>query len=460
MGSSYSRKARSSPSVKSNSSTRSKKSGSKVASSPNAETDRDNNFAAFKSNENFTHERKDSKKHWISHVRFRKRSSGDVRRTSSERRPEMRSNANSNLTKQTDRKSSKTGLSKSLSFGSSTGKSSLRTNTENAKSYDGKTVFYSSIVATSVNDDGLGENSVVATQRVSLKDRSLTNVQLYNILNDGALSPCICDPTYILLIDARSKQEYDADHIIMARHITTVKSQAENIYGISSRVNVSEFTWVVIYGDGVTDDADDNQEEIKIMNELEECYDTEPFILAPGFKSFQQLYPFLCSQHEKVDFKSLRIYPSIILDEQLYQGRGDQATNIKVVTDLQITHIINITQEHVSAFPEKIQYLTLKLDDVSQTQLIKHFDKTTHFLESALSNGGRVLVHCNLGVSRSSTISIAYLIHAKKWTLQQSHEFLKDKRTCIRPNRGFLKQLAIWEEMKLGKKFTDPDDLW
>lgn len=452
MGSSYSRRTRSTASSRS-------KTRSKVGST-STDTDQDNNISALNSESNFTHERKDSKKFWISHVRFRKRSSGDiqVRRSSSERKPETRSNPKSTSEEQT-RRSSKTGLNKSLSFDAAH-QSSSYTSKVNSNGPEKTTV--SSPGSKREEKEGLDENSGVVNQNINLKNMSLSVSQLYNILNDGALSPCICDPTYILLIDTRSKQEYDANHILMARHVTYVTTdlQEKNIYGFPSNVNISEFTWVVIYGDELTDDVNDNNDEIKLMRELDSSYNTEPFILVSGFKSFYKTFPFLCSDQDKVDFKTLQVYPSTILDNQLYQGRGDQATSLKVIDDLQITHIVNITQEHASAFPEKVSYLTLKLDDVSHTQLIKHFDKTTDFIINALSSGGRVLVHCNLGVSRSSTVSIAYLIHANKWTLRQAYDFLKDKRTCIRPNRGFLKQLAVWEELKLGKKHTDPDDLW
>jgi len=364
MGSSSSKRSKSSSSVKSSSSAKSKKSArSKVGSTTSEEesTDSNLNFSArFKTNDNFTHERKDSKKYWISHVRFRKRSSGEVnvRRTSSERKPDSRFNAHTNpnnLTEQTERRASKGGLNKSLSFDSSTAHTSRNKNTDILVSGDSNTAGVDSISSTSENNQRLDENSSVAAQRVNIEERLLSNVQLYNLLNDGALSPCICDPTYILLIDTRSKKDYDTNHILLARHFTTIKEQAENLYGFSTKTNVSEFTWVVIYGDGLSDDANDDNDEIKVMKDLDNCYDTDLYILKTGFKSFEKLYPFLCSEHEKVDFKSIQTYPSIILDEQLYQGRGDQATSIKVITDLEITHVINITTEHASAFPEKIQ---------------------------------------------------------------------------------------------------------
>ena len=41
-----------------------------------------------------------------------------------------------------------------------------------------------------------------------------------------------------------------------------------------------------------------------------------------------------------------------------------------------------------------------------------------------------------------------------------AYDFVKDRRHCIQPNRGFLRQLGDWEKSVLGHKETDPDDLW
>ena len=50
----------------------------------------------------------------------------------------------------------------------------------------------------------------------------------------------------------------------------------------------------------------------------------------------------------------------------------------------------------------------------------------------ALDKGGRVLVHCTLGVSRSTTSVAAFLIRYKKWTLKETLDFLADKRQGIK----------------------------
>ena len=53
---------------------------------------------------------------------------------------------------------------------------------------------------------------------------------------------------------------------------------------------------------------------------------------------------------------------------------------------------------------------------------------------------GKVLVHCAVGVSRSATLVLAYLMIRQNLTLVDAIKTVKDHRGVI-PNRGFLRQL-------------------
>lgn len=59
--------------------------------------------------------------------------------------------------------------------------------------------------------------------------------------------------------------------------------------------------------------------------------------------------------------------------------------------------------------------------------------------------GGRTLMHCFAGVSRSATFTLAYLVSEQRHTLRQAHDFLLAKRPCIKPNIGFWRQLIEFE---------------
>ena len=63
-----------------------------------------------------------------------------------------------------------------------------------------------------------------------------------------------------------------------------------------------------------------------------------------------------------------------------------------------------------------------------------------------------MLVHCFVGVSRSATISIAYLMRLKRMTYEKTLKLVKSKRPDVMPNVGFIQQLIDYEDTVLIKK--------
>jgi protein-tyrosine phosphatase len=51
----------------------------------------------------------------------------------------------------------------------------------------------------------------------------------------------------------------------------------------------------------------------------------------------------------------------------------------------------------------------------------------------------------NAGVSRSASIVIAYLMKNRNLTFDSAYKFVKEKRTKIQPNPGFIAQLRAYE---------------
>jgi Dual specificity phosphatase, catalytic domain len=81
------------------------------------------------------------------------------------------------------------------------------------------------------------------------------------------------------------------------------------------------------------------------------------------------------------------------------------------------------------------------------------------FIESARSAHHAVYVHCMNGASRSSMVMAAYLMRREHWSRDQALEFLRTRRSEVRPNPAFLSLLLEWEKslnlQQRGKSGTD-----
>jgi dual specificity phosphatase 12 len=60
-----------------------------------------------------------------------------------------------------------------------------------------------------------------------------------------------------------------------------------------------------------------------------------------------------------------------------------------------------------------------------------------------------IMVHCDLGISRSPTIIIAYLMRKLHIPLMEVLEFVQSKQPFprVRPSKNFTRQLQVWEEV-------------
>ncbi|KAL4916853.1 protein-tyrosine phosphatase-like protein [Aspergillus aurantiobrunneus] len=59
--------------------------------------------------------------------------------------------------------------------------------------------------------------------------------------------------------------------------------------------------------------------------------------------------------------------------------------------------------------------------------------------------GGRVLVHCNHGISRSGAVVVAYIMRALSLPYVNALACARESHAAINPNIGFEYQLRIWE---------------
>lgn len=97
----------------------------------------------------------------------------------------------------------------------------------------------------------------------------------------------------------------------------------------------------------------------------------------------------------------------------------------------------------------QISFLACPCDDIPSFPINNFFDKAFAFLgmqfvllffvnsvDDALAKHQKVLVHCAMGISRSSSMVIAYIMYHKRWGFREAYAWVKQCRPCIDPNPG------------------------
>jgi protein-tyrosine phosphatase len=149
---------------------------------------------------------------------------------------------------------------------------------------------------------------------------------------------------------------------------------------------------------------------------------------------------------------------------RLYLSCLATASDVTQLTNLGITHVVSLIEDppdFPSTFP--LRTLHVPVFDYPNEDILTHLPATTSFIRSALaeSPSNCVLVctapgysatlrlvltatkqvHCFMGISRSATAVIAYLIATTKMTPREALAAVRAKRAIVRPNRGYMSQL-------------------
>lgn len=142
----------------------------------------------------------------------------------------------------------------------------------------------------------------------------------------------------------------------------------------------------------------------------------------------------------------------------------------------EITHILSIIKFEV--IPEYLvrKSYTLKnipIDDDLNTNILQYFNESNRFLDGCLypdefeydpakadfrkkPHGANVYIHCQAGVSRSVSFTIAYLMYRYRLNLKTALHAVKRRRPTALPNDNFMEQLHLYEEM--GSRYVDTND--
>ncbi|XP_011353604.1 dual specificity protein phosphatase 13 isoform X3 [Pteropus vampyrus] len=142
----------------------------------------------------------------------------------------------------------------------------------------------------------------------------------------------------------------------------------------------------------------------------------------------------------------------------LFLGDAYAARDKSKLIQLGITHVVNVAAgkfqvdtgaKFYHGLP--LEYYGIEADDNPFFDLSVYFLPVARYIRTALSvPQGRVLVHCAMGVSRSATVVLAFLMIYENMTLVEAIQTVQAHRD-ICPNSGFLRQLQVLDN-RLGRE--------
>ncbi|XP_062333860.1 dual specificity protein phosphatase 4 [Osmerus eperlanus] len=289
------------------------------------------------------------------------------------------------------------------------------------------------------------------------------------------------DHAKCLLLDCRSFLAFSAGHIrdaVNVRCNTIVRRRAKGSVSLDqilpgdeevrSRLSSGLYSAVVLY-DERTPDSDavkDDSTITLVMNALyRDTVGTETYLLKGGYDRFYAEFPELC-----VKTKSLPSFTSqSSLDSTcsscgtphpdqggpveilpfLYLGSALHASRKETLDSLGITALLNVSSNCPNHFEGTYQYKCIPVEDNHKEDISSWFLEAIEFIDSVKESSGRVLVHCQAGISRSATICLAYLMMRKRVRLDEAFEFVRQRRSIISPNFSFMGQLLQFESQVL-----------
>ncbi|XP_071755035.1 dual specificity phosphatase 28 [Centroberyx gerrardi] len=129
----------------------------------------------------------------------------------------------------------------------------------------------------------------------------------------------------------------------------------------------------------------------------------------------------------------------------LFISNGRSACSDELIHQEAVTLCINVSKQQ--PFPASgVATLRIPVYDDPNEDLYSHFDRCADAIQEEANRGGRSVVYCKNGRSRSATVCVAYLMKHRKLSLTDAFQKVKTARHVIDPNPGFMAQLERYEQ--------------
>ncbi|RUS79580.1 hypothetical protein EGW08_012651 [Elysia chlorotica] len=300
-------------------------------------------------------------------------------------------------------------------------------------------------------------------------------------------------PSTVQVVDCRSFLNYNTERIIGSVNVycpPLVKKRFQTCLPLSSMLSsetkttlVRPMVETVVLHDQCTNHALFylGQSDLPLVFQSLRNFlgDKTYMILNGGFCSFHNQFPKYCSRHtsfsgqllhaKKTDAlmhstvtspgsiaydlhslntpepkRKLSLSPVELLP-YLYIGDAGHSTRKELLLGFKISAILNVSTSCENHFPTDFRYKVIPVEDSHNANLFEWFQDAILFIERERRAGGKVLVHCHGGISRSATVCLAYLMFSRHLRLDDAFDYVRARRNVISPNANFMMQLSQFE---------------
>jgi protein-tyrosine phosphatase len=129
------------------------------------------------------------------------------------------------------------------------------------------------------------------------------------------------------------------------------------------------------------------------------------------------------------DDKMKFLYQISHITDNIYLSCFEGARNDELIKNNNIKAIVRIIEPvFLSQLPEKsdIFYHYIPITDHPGELINSYINNFLKFMET--NKDKNILIHCMMGISRSATFTILYLMNQYKWNLDKTLKFVKSKR--------------------------------
>ena len=136
----------------------------------------------------------------------------------------------------------------------------------------------------------------------------------------------------------------------------------------------------------------------------------------------------------------------------LYISGLGGVTNRRILEHQNITHVLNLARElEDTVFPDFVDVRYEGLRDCREEDLYGHLPGLVEHIHRVIVGGGRIVVNCVAGVSRSASVCLAYKVRYEGLSLREAFDEVHKARPIISPDVGFWQALVRWEEEVRGE---------